>query len=445
MLPLLLILLIIDDSAATNDVAGQLVIWNDNGGWSWFEDDRAIVDAQAATVIVSSVANGRGTLGNERKGNIEIASYGGNNKAVQRQEIATQIQQDDHDSAALWIRPDGRYLAMYSKHGSDSLSRYRISTTPHDISSWTSERIFENHAATTYSNLHYLPYENNNRGRLYNFTRTENFNPNFIFSDDQGESWTYGGRLLTIGEGDVRPYVRYASDRHCIHFITTEHHPLNADTSIFHGYIEHGRLYDSHGRICDDNLFDRSAVHPNRLTQVFAVGTKVGETQMDHAWTIDLELDSAGNPFAVFSGRANDNPMDHRFFYAHWNGTTWNVSEVAKAGGFLYESEIDYTGLAALDPVRPGCIYISTNIDPRNAENLPHYEIFKGSTSDSGGSWSWQPVTFNSTMDNIRPVVPKGNTFALLWLRGAYHSYISYDLAVVGLTAIAPSNASGEK
>jgi hypothetical protein len=26
--------------AAVNDVAGNLVVWSDNGAWSWFEDER---------------------------------------------------------------------------------------------------------------------------------------------------------------------------------------------------------------------------------------------------------------------------------------------------------------------------------------------------------------------------------------------------------------------
>ncbi len=444
MCPLLIVLVLNRDSAAVNDAAGRLIVWNDNGGWSWFEDERAIVDSQADSTIVSSVANGSGTLGHQRKGDIDVAAYSWTDDTVRRHVIAAQFEQDDHDSAALWMRPDGRYLAMYSKHSSDSLSRYKISTNPHDISSWAPEHTFDNQAATTYSNLHYLPSEKRDGGRLYNFSRTVNFNPNFIFSDDQGDSWSYGGQLLAIGNGTVRPYVRYASNGRRIHLITTEHHPLSADTSIYHGFIESQRLHDSSGAVLDGSLLDRTAAPPNRLTQVFAASSKVGGTPMHRAWTIDLELDGAGQPYAVFSARANNHQTDHRFFYARWNGTTWSVFEVAKAGGFLYEGEFDYTGLAALDPVRPDRIYISTNIDPRNAEKLAHYEIFAGSTSDGGECWSWQPVTANSTMDNIRPVVPKGNRFTLIWLRGVYHSYKNYDLAVVGLTAIVPLTTTGE-
>jgi hypothetical protein len=37
-------------------VSGPVVL-NDNGAWSWFQDERAVVDARAGTLLVSSVAN----------------------------------------------------------------------------------------------------------------------------------------------------------------------------------------------------------------------------------------------------------------------------------------------------------------------------------------------------------------------------------------------------
>jgi hypothetical protein len=41
-------------------------------------------------------------------------------------------------------------------------------------------------------------------------------------------------------------------------------------------------------------------------------------------------------------------------------------------------------------------------------------------------------------MDNLRPIVPKWDAThtALLWMRGTYSTYTSYDLDIVGLTAI---------
>ena len=66
---------------------------------------------------------------------------------------------------------------------------------------------------------------------------------------------------------------------------------------------------------------------------------------------------------------------------------------------------------------------------------MRHYELFKGTTTDSGATWKWSPITFNSTVHNIRPIVPKWDNAhtALLWLRGSYGTYTSYNMDAVGL------------
>jgi hypothetical protein len=425
---------------AEMDVAGTLIEFNDNGAWSWFEDDRAIVDLAAGKIVVSSVANSAGTGGAPRDGDVDVASLDLASGVVTRFTLAENLEADDHNSAALWKRPDGRYLAMYSKHSTDQLTRWRISTNPSDVLSWGAESTLSNGAGTTYSNVHYLPNDNGGAGRLYDFTRTTNFNPNFLVSSDLGNSWSYGGRLLTIGTGSARPYVRYDSDGQRIHLITTEQHPRNFDNSIYHGYVQDAQLFGSTGSVLDANLLDTSAVAPNALTPVFLTGTPVGGVPMTHAWTIDVATDDAGLPYAAFQTRANGDNSDHRFFYARFNGSTWTVNQVAKAGGFLYSSEGDYTGLVALDPHDPNRLFISSKIDPRNDATMPHYEIFQGITANGGTSWNWSPITFNSTVDNIRPIVPKWDDehTALLWMRGNYATFRSYNLDVVGLTQITP-------
>jgi 2-polyprenyl-3-methyl-5-hydroxy-6-metoxy-1,4-benzoquinol methylase len=113
---------------------------------------------------------------------------------------------------------------------------------------------------------------------------------------------------------------------------------------------------------------------------------------------------------------------------------------MAQAGPGLYEREDDYTGLAAIDPANVNRVFISANVDPRSGAALPHHEIFEGTTADGGAMWTWRPITFNSSVDNLRPIVPHwdDNHTALLWLRGAYTTFTDYDLDVVGLTDIRP-------
>lgn len=426
---------------AADDVAGNVVVLNDNGAWCWYEDERAII--HHGRLMVGSVASASGAGGAVRNGHIEIATYDFAAGRVTRSVLHANLQADDHDSPALLVRPDGRYLAMYARHGSDSLSRWRISTNPNDTTAWEPEQTFDHGTGATYSNLYRLAAENGGEGRLYNLARTIGIDPNLILSDDNGQTFRYAGRLLDwpvptgdpkfTGSDGSRPYLRYASNGiDAIHFITTEDHPRAYDNSVYHGVIRGGKVYDSFGNVVDDNVFDGSARRPNQYTPVFNTDT----SPLGFAWTIALRLDAQGRPRALCTARANNNSEDHRFLYARFDGATWHVHEMAKAGGFLYSSENDYTGLGALDPRDPDTVYISTRIDPRSNSAGAHYEIYKGVTSDSGITWTWTPITSDSTVDNLRPIVPPsdGPQEALLWFRGVYTSYTSFNTQAVALT-----------
>ena len=109
-------------------------------------------------------------------------------------ELHDKFHRDDHDVAGLLERPDGRILAVYGKHGQDTLQRWRITSNPHDITAWEKEESLNHGAAYTYSNVYQLSAEN---GRIYNFCRARGYNPNCSISDDNGKSWKYGWRLFS--------------------------------------------------------------------------------------------------------------------------------------------------------------------------------------------------------------------------------------------------------
>ena len=63
-LPLIFLCLIPVSVLATDDVpGGNLVLINDNAAWSWFEDERAIVDPVARTLIAGTMADASGANG----------------------------------------------------------------------------------------------------------------------------------------------------------------------------------------------------------------------------------------------------------------------------------------------------------------------------------------------------------------------------------------------
>ena len=419
------------DAHAINEVDGNLVRFNDNGAWSWFEDERAIIDN--GKVIVSSIANGSGVNGAARAGDVDAVSFDLATRTATRS-LMSKIQPDDHNSAALLKRPDGRYLAAYSNHGTDNLTRYRVSTNPLDTTAWQPVQTFNNGVGTTYSNLFHLSAEN----KTYNFTRTNGFDPNWLVSTNQGDTWSYGGWLVKdpAGASGTRPYVKYASnDVDKVYFITSDGHPRNVNNSIWAGYFAAGSIYRMDGALV--GAAGNTLATAQSLTNLTPVFTAQPETagNRTRAWTTDLSIDASGNPYGVFTTRVNPGTNDHRFYYAKWTGTSWAVNELAKAGPGLYAGEDDYTGLVAVDPNDANTLYMSTSIDPTTDAALAKHEIYKGVTSNNGASWTWSAITRNSTVDNLRPIMPKSadGTRALMWFRGDYTTYTDYSTSVVGL------------
>lgn len=426
------------------------VVLNDDGGWCWFEDERAIVVGNK--LVVGTVANG--SHEESRKGDIDAVTYDLTTGKISRSTLHKNLEADDHNSPAFLKRPDGRIVTLYSKHNPENRIYYRISKNPGDGTSWEEEQVFIPSAESrvTYSNLHWLQKENSGKGRIYNFFRGYNnaFKPSWMYSDDFGETWTAGGVLIDFKDRiRQRPYVKYASNgKDTVHVLFTEAHPRNYDNSIYHAFLRDGILHRSDGtpihRLSDGPIL------PAQATKIFT-----GDA-MNVAWTQDIELDAKGWPRIVYSVQKDSGGLepgkgglDHRYRFARWNGKHWSDFQIAFAGSKLYPGEDDYTGGACLHPNDPDTVFISTNVDPLTGRKTGtgHYEIYSGKTGDGGATWRWTALTDNSEEDNLRPLVPKwesGKT-ALLWLRGSFSTYTNYKLEVVLRTSVIPGNRHASK
>jgi hypothetical protein len=424
-------LLIIVSFLATScqNKGDEVITFKENGSWCWFQDERAIIHNN--WLIFGSVADRYGKNGEAVDGNIDVTTFDlETNTHLGTYTLFERSVADDHNAPGFLALPDGRLLSVYTQHNEDSLIRYRISKKNSALE-WEPELNVRGSDKVSYSNLHFIPSDNNGKGRIYDFYRGKDRSPYYIFSDDFGNSWQSGNRMINF---ELQwPYAKYASDGESkIHFVTTESHPRFWDCSIYHGYFENGKVYTSDGKLIRD-LKD-GPIHPTEATKIFQ-----GDP-MNNAWTIDLHLDKDNHPYTVYSVR---NDIDHfQYRYARWDGHSWNDHFLAFAGRALYEIQFDYSGLAALDPDDPDVVYISTDADPvsdvpltSNRDNVRHYEIFKGTTSDRGETWSWEALIQNSMQDNIRPIMPKGSGKykAVLWLKGSMKSYSDYDFDVVGM------------
>lgn len=316
-------------------VAGNLIQFNDNGTWCWFQDERAVVDTKGDKLVVGSVASASGAGGSPREGDVEATLFNLVSGTSQTYTLKSgdsdpgAFYADDHNAPGILALTNGDYLAIYTGHNTEKLSYWRI----FDGTTWSAEQIYDWNTIpggadfnTTYSNPHYMSAEG---GRIHNFSRG-NFHgsPNLITSDDEGQTWTYRGVLATNENvGYVNGYFEYwgnGVDR--IDFICTEYHPDNCNTSIYHGYVSNGMSFRSDGTLVDSVLYDQSAPRSTNFTRVFAANTVMPPGQTNtRCWTVDLARYPDGTVAVLLSTRvndrtANDPDPDHAFFYARWNG-----------------------------------------------------------------------------------------------------------------------------
>lgn len=416
---------------------------NDNGAWCWFQDERALVDPDSQTLVVGSIAAAEGPGGETRSGNVELTVVDLREGTSTVVTLHERFETDDHDVPALWRRSDGRWLAVYTKHKTDDLTRRRISE-PGDPTAWGEEHVFDWSGLTegrgvTYSNLHSMD------GRLYCFARAVNDDQCALVSDDEGETWAYAGKLFTRPKvGYVNGYTRYVSGGDRIDLVTTDHHPRDFDNSIYHGYLEDGALHRSDGGVMDAAALEGEAHSQEHLTTVLPAGSEWEGRRISHCWTTDIRRGADGTVAAVLTARSGVDPEedfrrerpapDLRFFYARMTPDgQWTVHPLAKAGPGLMPHEEDYTGLAAIDPYDLDSVYVSTIVDPRDGSASAHREIYAARTDDAGATWRWRPITEGSEVENLRPIVAPGDAgrIPLLWFRGSMTASQHYDCEVV--------------
>lgn len=416
-----------------------------DGAWTWFNDPRALFNNGMLYFGYNRAADGKAVL----------SALNLQNGVVTNLWSGVFTQTDDHDVPGLLVKQDGTMLAIYSRHQSDQYFAYRLSTStnPVTVAAWGAEqRIAATGASMTYANPFQLSSES---GRVYDFCRNLNYNPTVFTSTDGGATWSAPTILIQTGTGSTRPYVKYCSDyNQRIDFLYTDAHPDNDPTSLYDLYYQNGAFYKTDGTFVK-NYADLPVLHDSgeRGSVIYQYS---GTAQSDpnqwiptgRAWCWEIAYQTNGAPFCVFQVKVDNvtgtSWSDARiyYYYARWTGTNWQKRFIAQAGRPLYNGQPDYGGGMCLDPQDPNTIYISTDaanpFDLTTTTNVPlgaNSQIWKGVTADGGLTFTWQAITGSSTADNLRPYIPRrfGGEPCVLWFRGTYVSYTSFNCSIVGL------------
>ncbi|GAA5495185.1 hypothetical protein Rhal01_01360 [Rubritalea halochordaticola] len=419
----------------------------EDGVWTWFNDERAVWH------------NGKLYIGYVKKnGRISVSQYDPATGQSHESELSSVTQVDDHNNPSLHVLTNGKLLACYARHSSDNYFYYRVSnvTEPQSLSDWGAEQTHGSGSKHSYANTYMMSAEGS---KLYTFTRGIGWNPNWTVSTDQGATWSTLQELVRNGGSSTRPYVRYTGNGlDAVDFIYTDGHPRNENNSIYHARIKGGNVLHTDGTVIK-SLANTPLIHdaatPERGTVVYQYSSSAQSDPNQwipggRAWSWDIQYQKNGDPVIVFTVQVDlatggsDWTSDRiYYYYARWNGSQWEKRFIAHAGRPLYSSEDDYAGGICIDPERPNVVYLSSNASepftlsslsnvPLNAGN--RYEIWKGTTTDGGASFEWEPVTMDSAVDNIRPFVPRGHGLgeSVLWLQGTYSSYQNYNTKVNG-------------
>lgn len=416
----------------SHNLQAQTALTND-GAWCWFSDPRAVYLSGSKGKIVTGWIN--------KYGDVYAATLDIKTGKSEQQQLYKQLEIDDHDNPAFLELADGNILAQYTWHGGNKNGMgviQHITSRPDALSSFGGAFVFKPYSAPllakyvretyTYANPFRLEKENN---RLYSFGRWIGFKPNFITSSDGGKTWSEPHVVITskIPDTNNRPYVKYHSDGISkIHLVFTDGHPNNEPTnSVYYCYYENGAFRKADGT--QISTIDNLPFHPEDATVVYKATPASGK-----AWIFDIAIDSKGRPVIAYTRYPTN--QEHLYHYAVYDKGQWVDNLLINSGTWFPETpegekqrEENYSGGMTLDPLHPETVYFSHQVNGI-------FEISKATTKNMGRNWKTTPITRNSALHNVRPVVPrykkKEDPTVLLWMQlRKYLHYTDYDADIM--------------
>ncbi len=392
-----------------------------DGAWCWFSDPRAIyVDNKVFGGFV------------DKEGSIWAFTYDPATGEKYQHKLYDKLQYDDHSNPSVMALPDKRIAIFFSAHGPSPIY-YTVTRKAADITEWEDLRQIspgvDGEKGYCYTNPVMLSSEKN---QIYLFFRGPNFKPCYITTKDL-KTWSDPVTVVDKKPGPQaggRPYAKIASNgKDKIFMAFTDGHPRNEPTnSIYCVMYKKGKFRKVGGDVITGS---DSSIYPDQADLVYDA-----RTTYDKAWIWDIAIDKNDNPVLVYA-RFSDQNNIHSYWYAFWNGKSWENHKIADAGQWfmrnnyndknVFEHENNYSGGVYLDHNDPSIVYTS-----RPFKNV--YEIEKWTFTGGEKKWEVEPVTSGSLRDNVRPFVirdyPQGQP-NLLWMYVYnYKFYQNYNTAI---------------
>jgi hypothetical protein len=380
------------------------------GAWSYFSDPRAVQVTTPRKLLYSGWVTSQGS--------IVAGVYDPATQRVQTMVLQNRLQNDDHNNPSVLALPDGRVTYFWNAHNG-LFMYYRTTTAPGDIHSFgplrtlpvkpSGDRLF------TYSNPILLPAENN---RLYLFWRSQFTHQAFATSDDLGRTWSPARILLE--EPGQRPYVKYAGNSDTIGIAFTRSHPDESPTGIYYMSYWNDAFFRADGTAIGGT---EDLPFAPAQTELVVDPAVIGGS----AWVMDVALGQDRNPVIVYVATGEV----HRYHYVRWDGVKWRDTVLTDAGPAITANgkEPSYSGGISLDHSDPTTAYLSRRVGDRNV-------VEKWHTTDGGVTFTSEALPQDTSVDNLRPVVPIGlgpeDTVRTVWMSGTYRYFTDFVTSTVG-------------
>lgn len=346
------------------------------------------------------------------------------NNAYNSYQVGSVYKKDDHNQTQILIRDDGHLVCFFTEHNGAAL-RIKISINPYDASSWGNEIDFNPFESYTYPS----PYKDSS-GSIFLFFRVLKVingitNAFWYYAKSTDGGNTFGTPVNFYNNGATQNYLITAQHGDQVHFVATNGHPQtnsNININIYHFYID---LITENGYKSDGTLLSK----PFTSSDITIVKKT---TNNDTSWNLDISFKN-GLPRILYvfypDGRINDTLNKHLYFI-EWNGIDWvNDTYIAETlSGYMEDDAIihekAYSPASRFDTSNTDIIWM-----PKKVNGI--LEIHKVDISSI--PIYIEQLTFNSDVDNWRPISVPCEKNNLLWIKK--YSYNMYDDWTMGLMA----------
>jgi hypothetical protein len=252
---------------------------------------------------------------------------------VERYGIRSGVD-DDHAVPALDVLPDGRIVATVTKHYGDYI-RVGITNDPYGISLWTFRNVDLTGKLVKNTIITY-PVPVVLGSRIYVFFRDGASTDavwRFIYSDDEGNSWSDPVTFLVPPSGATSVYVVLSRVGNKVHMTANLVDSNGNVWNVYYFYFDGSAFYRADG----SKIADVGTVFtPEQADKVF----DVADAGFDGSWSYDVYVDAGGRPVIAFSAYKKLGGVDGAYFgltqqwyyVAVWDGSRWVVRQVADNG-----------------------------------------------------------------------------------------------------------------